>query len=333
MFALGIVTSSSAYAGVGVSPQPMATGGGVLRQPMPTEEARAVSFLVEEVPRWPRENSCFSCHNNGDAARALFAAERSGHDVPADAIASTLEWLEAPETWGDQKGEEAFSDVVLTRIQFASALADALYVHLLSDSAALRRAASLVAADQRDDGSWQLDASASLGSPATYGVHLATATARSVLRRAAANDDAARFRAAIARADQFVRGVEVKTVLTAASLLLSLSDAADAPGLAQRRHCLSVIAEGEAPSGGWGPYLSSRPEPFDTALVVLALVRAGGERALIESGRAYLLDQQLDDGSWVETTRPAGQTSYAQYISTTGWALLALIESRDYLGE
>ncbi len=47
----------------------------------------------------------------------------------------------------------------------------------------------------------------------------------------------------------------------------------------------------------------------------------------IAKGRAYLMREQLADGSWNETTRPAGQTSYAQRISTTGWALLALIET------
>ena len=47
----------------------------------------------------------------------------------------------------------------------------------------------------------------------------------------------------------------------------------------------------------------------------------------IARGRAYLIRQQLADGSWNETTRPAGQASYAQRISTTGWALLALIET------
>jgi hypothetical protein len=41
-----------------------------------------------------------------------------------------------------------------------------------------------------------------------------------------------------------------------------------------------------------------------------------------------LMRRQLADGSWPETTRPAGQASYAQRISTTAWALLALIEAR-----
>jgi hypothetical protein len=52
-------------------------------------EARAVALLAREVPRWARENHCFSCHNNGDAARALYEASRLGLRVPADATAAT----------------------------------------------------------------------------------------------------------------------------------------------------------------------------------------------------------------------------------------------------
>jgi hypothetical protein len=49
---------------------------------------------------------------------------------------------------------------------------------------------------------------------------------------------------------------------------------------------------------------------------------------MVAGGRAFLLEAQLGDGSWVETTRPAGQQSYAQYISTTAWATLALLATR-----
>ena len=49
---------------------------------------------------------------------------------------------------------------------------------------------------------------------------------------------------------------------------------------------------------------------------------------MLPVGRAYLLATQQEDGSWTETTRPAGATSYAQRISTTGWATLALLATR-----
>ena len=286
-------------------------------------EERAVEFLAREVPAWPNENHCFSCHNNGDAARALFAAVRADHVVPEASLDATLDWLADPSRWDHQKGEEAFSDTVLARIQFASALVDAASSGLINDPGALIEAAALVASDQSLDGSWQLDDSGSIGSPATYGPFLATATARRVLARS----NPERHRNELSRADRYLRQVEVKTVLGAAAVLDAMADAVDPAAVEQRNRCLALVERGEAPSGGWGPYLTSRPEPFDTAVVLIALERAGARPELVARGRRFLLDQQLADGSWVETTRPAGQTSYAQYISTTGWALLALLET------
>ena len=56
----------------------------------------AADYLAQEVPQWARENHCYSCHNNGDAARALYAASRRGYKVPADALADTTAWLHLP---------------------------------------------------------------------------------------------------------------------------------------------------------------------------------------------------------------------------------------------
>ena len=74
--------------------------------------------------------------------------------------------------------------------------------------------------------------------------------------------------------------------------------------------------------------MTSPPEAFDTALVLIALARAGDlveRRDLIARGRSFLIAQQQPDGSWIETTRPRGGESYARRISTTGWAALALL--------
>ena len=75
-----------------------------------TPEQRAIDYLTVEVPRWSRENGCFSCHNNGDAARALFAARDRGMKVPREALADTLGWLSRPAAWQENKGNPAFSD-------------------------------------------------------------------------------------------------------------------------------------------------------------------------------------------------------------------------------
>src|SRR5437764_2849175 len=130
-----------------------------------TPEARALGFLAREVPRWARENRCYSCHNNGDAARALYAAVRVGRTVPPAALADTTRWLERPEGWDHNGGDGAFSDRKLARLQFAAALAAAVDAGLAKDRKALRRAAELVAAHQAKDGSWKVGAPGTLGSP------------------------------------------------------------------------------------------------------------------------------------------------------------------------
>jgi hypothetical protein len=50
---------------------------------------------------------------------------------------------------------------------------------------------------------------------------------------------------------------------------------------------------------------------------------------MMARARAFLIDQQQRDGSWIETTRPPGNVSYAQRISTAGWATLALLATRE----
>src|SRR5690242_9269360 len=87
---------------------------------------RAIAFLSREVPQWSKKNHCYSCHNNGDAARALYTAKRLGYKVPESALASTTEWVSHPEKWDSNRGNPAFSDKGLARIQFAAALGEAI---------------------------------------------------------------------------------------------------------------------------------------------------------------------------------------------------------------
>jgi squalene-hopene cyclase-like protein len=129
-----------------------------------------------------------------------------------------------------------------------------------------------------------------------------------------------------------LRAFKAKNVIDAAALLWGLADAEDADAIAQRKQCLALIRKGEAKDGGWGPYVSSAPETFDTAVVVLALnlqKDRDEHKQMLHRGRAFLLAAQQKDGSWTETTRPAGGDSYAQRVSTTGWATQALLATRS----
>ena len=80
-------------------------------------EARAVEFLKREVPAWSKNNSCFSCHNNGDAARALYKASQKGYRISSDVLADTTAWLAEPQLWDKNKGDPGFSDQRLANLQ------------------------------------------------------------------------------------------------------------------------------------------------------------------------------------------------------------------------
>jgi hypothetical protein len=278
-------------------------------------EVRAVRYLAREVPQWRVKNKCFSCHNNGDAARALIAARGRGVAFEDSALESTRQWLRRPGAWKDNGPQVEFSDQKLATLQFAHALAaDG------GDRDALVAAAEQLRGLQEQDGSWAVDADGLPGSPVTYGRLLATVVARKVLVAA----DRDRFADALNRSGRWLNTRKPVLVLDAAALLYGeRGDAVD---------CVEVLRRGQARDGGWGPDVTSPPEVFDTALVLLALSahRARpGVPEMIRRGREYLIAAQERDGSWPETTRPPGAESYAQRISTTGWALLALLSTPE----
>jgi len=291
-------------------------------------ESRAVSFLSREVPAWFRQNQCFSCHNNGDGARALYAASQKGHRIPARDLKETTAWLARPDRWEKNKGDPGFNDQHLANIQFAASLLAATETSHVRGRGKMREAARKVAADQSADGSWPVDAGNVVGSPATYGTTLATYMAWRVLRSA----DAPGTAEAVRKAGKWLRQSPSTTVLAAATSILALKHDATEPARVRQHECLDLLRRAQTQDGGWGPYADSPPEAFDTAVVLLALAEmrgATGVKEMILRGRGFLLAQQQPDGGWPATTRPPGGQSYAQRISTTGWATLALLASRE----
>jgi hypothetical protein len=311
-------------------------------------QQRAVAYLSQEVPSWPRQNNCFSCHNNGDAARALYVARSMSHPVPAEALAETTAWLLQPLAWREAKGDPGFSDLKLARIQFAAALTEAVQTGAIGGRDALATAANGLLEDQENDGSWDVDVPGVVGSPATYGDALGTYMARRTLEAASV----ARFGEAIARADAWFLTVKPVATVDVAAIALALADrldqleqppaAGDTAGAARAKlhETIDRILGSPSSDGGWGPYPKSPSEPFDTAVALLALNAANDLGAadsktiekVVAEGRAYLIRAQLPAGGWPETTRPSGFQSYAQHISTSGWATLALLKTRHIAG-
>lgn len=285
---------------------------------------QALAFLQREVPAWAREHRCYSCHNNGDAARALYTAVKLVHLHPPTALADTTRWLTNPKGWDKNGGEGPFNDHKLATLHFAAALATGHEAGLVKDRDALRAAGDRLVTFQDKDGSWQPLADDALPSPITLGTTLATHLGRRALRQI----DADRYKDAIARADRWLRKTPVVTTYDAAGVLLALGTAKDDESRKQTRQALAILRKGESRAGGWGPLVNAPPEVFDTAVVLLSLADLETTPEITawrSRGRAFLVSLQEADGGWPETTRPAGGSSYAQRISTTGWATLALL--------
>lgn len=289
---------------------------------------RAVDFLIREVPAWPQQNNCFSCHNNGDGFRALTVARERGWTVPDDALSATRKWLLHPERWETSGGNPDYGDRQLINVQFSAALATLAAATEADQNQPVADALAAIAPKivelQSPDGSWAFEAEGSIGSPIGYGRPLMTFVSQSVLRRAGRE----KYAAEIGRAGAWLRRAEPKSVLDSAAVLWGLArdDTPEAAASIARR--LETIRQGQSKRGGWGPYLTSPPEPFDTAIVLLALhaLPASDEnQKMIAAGRQYLFDTQLPAGGWPATTRPAGMESYPQMISTCAWATLALV--------
>jgi hypothetical protein len=292
-------------------------------------ESKAIAFLVREVPRWSRENHCYSCHNNGDAARALYLALRSGWQVPGEALAETDRWLSQPKRWEHNGGEGAMSDKHLARLVFTATMATAVKAGRKQDRSAQDVAAARLADDQHALGYWPLEGEDSVSSPATYGRLLATFLGRQTL----AEIDAERFRASITRADRWLLNQDIVTVTDATVSLLLCAKVRSPAAIARRGRGLALLRQSQGKDGGWGERSQSPSEPFDTALALLALAaspRSDLVNGMVARGRAFLIAEQLPDGSWVETTRPSGNVSYAQRISTCGWATMALLATDEH---
>ena len=339
---LCFVLASGAVALASATPAPARISS--IRTNTEGTERRAVSFLSIEVPRWRSEHPCYSCHNNGDGVIALLAASRRGISS-GNAMDDTLSLMKLPEAWTKQGGPAGL--MPLLRIHFATTLATMVDAGH-ADRAAMERAATLVVNDQTADGSWPTamsgykvsdmhpEESPNLGSPVALGTTLATASARLFLAQTSSQE----FKPALAKADAWLRNRIVDTVMDASSVLFGLDRERDQEAIAQRIRCLEILKSAQKPEGGWGPTADAPAQSFDTALAIIVLSNLRNDAKLaaptystrelnesIEKARNYLVQSQENDGSWGANSRAILKISYARRVSTTAWALRALLAS------
>ena len=286
---------------------------------------KAFQYLEKESLQWVQENKCYSCHNNGDAARALFltspklAARFSGPQWR-----ELIEWYQEPDKWNEASNRELDLSPTLGLVQFAATSIEAQRQTLRPmPPSGYARIRSLILAAQHEDGSWHLENEGQLGSPATYGNVLGTLRALEILAKLPTAQSKTATDRAINWIDQ--QNPHASIELAAGSQILKLSTRPKEQ--AKSRLWLRRLRDQQNRNGGWGPFRSQFSEIFDTAIALIALCsqpKPDIEAGVILAGRSFLIENQESDGGWLETTRPSGGTSYAQHISTTAWALIAL---------
>ena len=293
----------------------------------PALEAGLV-YLSTEALDWPEENHCFSCHNNGDAARVLFRLgnERVRSETPK--WNDLLQWLNQPALWEKSTSSDVVLSPALALIQFGLASVAAEEQKLIQTNP--RRTKILtdrLLASQHPEGYWAVEADGHLGSPGTYGNPLATALALEILATAVSPET----KAASEKAKSWMMNdAPTATIDLAAGIMIlhqTQSNPSDLLSAWIRR-----LIESQTLSGGWGPYPNRFPEVFDSSIALLAL--ASQRRILpglssLKAGRAFLIEAQEVAGGWPETTRPTGGSSYAQHISTSAWAIAAIASTED----
>lgn len=291
---------------------------------------KAIAYLAAETPKWRVEHRCASCHHQGSAARALLATRAKGLLKDDKPLENSLQWLALPEKWPKNHGDPNASDQALAEIQFGASLfaAEKQFAERFRDS--LPRLARQLAKRQHKDGRFDLESSDGLPTPITLGPILLTAAARDILSPRtleASGEMKATFEQEAKRANDWLLAYKPRNTFEASSLLIALKQG-DAEKSA-RTEARKIALESAHSAGGFGPYANAPAEVFDTALAIIALGRdeeVKNHRAQIDRAKKQLIQWQQEDGSWEETTRPRGGVSYAHRISTTAWALEALLE-------
>ncbi|GIW96432.1 MAG: hypothetical protein KatS3mg110_4473 [Pirellulaceae bacterium] len=284
-------------------------------------------FLRNQERTWREDNGCFSCHNQGIALRALWISDPPDGSDPTAVPQHLRRWLVQPATW-QTVDDPAGGDQRLADLHFGrAALAGQQRGILEIDQHVRAQIGRQIVAHLRE-GHWPADVTSPLASPLSPGPMWGTLLACQILEEC---DSASQWRPALQAAYQWIlQTAPGNTPDVAAQLIAALP--AEQHAVLDR--CFQQLRDSQNPDGGWGPFPGKPSEPFDTALVLIALGRLlqidnppevqRVVRERITRGQTFLVRTQQPDGGWPETTRPPGRESYPLRIATTAWVVEAL---------
>ena len=290
-----------------------------------TAVQKALPYLWEEGERWIDERDCVSCHQVPLMVWSLNTAKDSGFAVDTNRLQGHKQWSVRPESFDAPEEGESF--------QLASALkgnTDTMSMLLLglggngvSDAKWEMTFSDALIANQNKNGLW--DACGQL--PAQKRPLEETNRVSSmwvVLALLRQGHDMQEFDI---DSSLFENTSAVSTECCAAHLLLA--EFIDTNTLQERT---KELLDRQKTDGGWG-WISEQPSDALATGIALYALRAAGEAAglaaALKAGDQFLVQTQLEDGSWrvPGTKRKADNqpTETANYWGTA-WAVVGLLE-------
>ena len=306
-----------------LQPKPSATARAALDRSLPLLQRADVAFIEKA--------GCVSCHNNSLTAMTVSAVRPKGVAVDERIARAQLQKIAA---YLEENRERALENVGIPGgIDTVSYILLGLAAEKYPGDATTAAWARYVRNNQSPDGRWQC---LTLRPPLESSDFQVTAASIRSVRTYAPNSQRGEYDEAVARA---VRWLEQATPASSEDHAFKIfgliwGKGSQATIRATARDLLAL----QKADGGWGQVSSLASDAYATGQALVALREA---RALATGSEAYrrgiqfLLDSQLEDGSWYVPTRalpiqPHFDSDFPhgvdQFISAaaTNWAAMAL---------
>jgi ankyrin repeat protein len=304
---------------------------------------RSLPLLQRSDANFVAKSGCISCHNNSLAAMTVGLARKNRFDVDesiaAQQVKANVAYLEhrrdtlhqgffAPQAAGAEVFGDTFGPTVLGYI-LVGLDAEHYKPDLNTDAVAL-----YLKSRQMPDGHWAYRTGDGR-SPLCSDYVGQTALTMRALQLYAPKGEKVEYEKLVRLAAAWLVKAEPKTDEDRVWRLLGLAWAASDKGAT--RQALRELLAMQKPDGGWSDLPSTESNAFATGRVLVALHTAGlpVSDLAYQRGVQFLLNAQLEDGSWHVKTRALGFQPYFengfphgvdQFISAAGtnWATMAL---------
>jgi N-acyl-D-amino-acid deacylase len=309
--------------------------------PMAKAIAKGLRRLEAGSANYTENRQCFSCHHQALTIAAFASAQKRGFKVEPEKLKHQIEFTLKtfrPTLERVRKGESVPGGNTMTAYALFALEAGG---HASDDTTAALVEYLLVR--QRKDGAWPPLANRPPSEGSTFTNNALALAALKAYRPAGDAKDAEELNKRIDAAfekgrDWLLKNKPAHTEDKTSRLRGLVNAGAEQKEIDAARDLL--LAE-QREDGSWAQLPERAGDAYATGAVLMALRRAGvkPDHEAYQKGVKYLLATQREDGAWIVETRsrpvqvffdngdPGGKSQFISFAAT-GWAVLALLETR-----